>query len=160
MICTDWFLKEAKSMTEQGQFGKWLEAQRERRGLSQRQLAIKAGTAAATVSKIEDGRVGVSREMVRRLAIALEVPVTDAVRAWLEDDEQEGGAIRYVTDPETQIVVEAYEGASPMNREIIRSLAEQIRRLERQNSIGGTITGRDDEEERGDHTQEFADPAG
>lgn len=63
-------------------FSKWLAETRERRGLSQRSLASKAGISSATVSKVESGDVGVSTEMMKKFAEALEVPYETVVNEW------------------------------------------------------------------------------
>jgi transcriptional regulator with XRE-family HTH domain len=62
-----------KPMTKS--FGPRLRWWRERRGLSQLELAGAAGTSQRHVSFLESGRTHPSREMVLRLAAALEVPL-------------------------------------------------------------------------------------
>lgn len=66
-------------------FGDWLKTTRERRGLSQRALATKAGISSAMISRSESGDVGASPEMVESLADALEVRRSQALQAWLSD---------------------------------------------------------------------------
>ena len=72
-------------------FGDWVRAIRESRGLSLRALAEKSGVTHPTISGIENGSRGATRNMVRALADGLEVTRSEAVRAWLEDEAQEGG---------------------------------------------------------------------
>jgi DNA-binding XRE family transcriptional regulator len=61
--------------------------------MSQNKLAKKAGVKPASISKIEDGLVGSSREMVLKIADALEVNRIDAILAWLADPGQKGGSV-------------------------------------------------------------------
>lgn len=64
-------------------FGKWLEEQRESRGLSQNALAAKSDVSRPTISKIEDGLVGASVEMVEKLADGLGMDRVEALSAWV-----------------------------------------------------------------------------
>lgn len=57
--------------------GPLLRAWRERRGLSQLDLALRAGSSARHISFVETGRARPSEEMVLRLAEHLDVPVRD-----------------------------------------------------------------------------------
>ncbi|HYM33266.1 MAG TPA: helix-turn-helix transcriptional regulator [Candidatus Cybelea sp.] len=57
------------------QFGKRLRWWRERRGLSQLDLALAAETSQRHLSFLESGRTGPSRDMVLRLAATLDVPL-------------------------------------------------------------------------------------
>lgn len=67
---------EREAMSETGKsFGSRLRWWRERRGLSQLDLASAAGTTQRHVSFLESGRAAPSREMVLRLAAALDVPL-------------------------------------------------------------------------------------
>jgi transcriptional regulator with XRE-family HTH domain len=59
----------------QNSFGARLRWWRKRRGLSQLDLAGTAGTTQRHVSFLESGRTQPSREMVLRLAAALDVPL-------------------------------------------------------------------------------------
>ena len=61
-------------------FGVLLRQWRERRHLSQLDLALEAGVSARHVSFIETGRAQPSREMVLRLANQLDVPLRDRNR--------------------------------------------------------------------------------
>jgi len=58
-------------------FGRLLRQWRERRGASQLRLALEAGTSARHLSFVETGRSRPSREMVVRLAEALDVPLRE-----------------------------------------------------------------------------------
>lgn len=125
-------------------FGQWLTRMRELRGLSVRGLATKSNVTHPTILKIEKGEVGATRDMVRKLADGLEVERSEAIRAWLEDESQEGGAITYVTDPDAAGVIETYEKLSDRGKESARKLMEELRKLDRGKAIGGR---RADEEE-------------
>ena len=62
-------------MTEATSFGERLRWWRERRGLSQLDLAGHADTSQRHLSFLESGRTGPSRDMVLRLCAALDVPL-------------------------------------------------------------------------------------
>lgn len=132
----------------QERFGDWLRRTRESRGLSVRGLAEKAGITHPTISQIENHKTGATRDMVRKLAEGLGVPPSDVVRAWLEDENQEGGAITYITDRETAIVAEAYEGLPTSIKNYVKgqvlSAAALARELDKEETIGGV---RSDEDE-------------
>ena len=67
---------EHEAMNEIGKgFGSRLRWWRGRRGLSQLDLASAAGTTQRHVSFLESGRAAPSREMILRLAAALDVPL-------------------------------------------------------------------------------------
>ncbi len=124
-------------------FAQWLRLQREARGLSMNALAQKAGIKSHVhISMLEAGKANPSRPMVRRLARALELNEIATGEGLVAagfvpgDDSQPPSAIRYVTDPDALAIVEAYEGASPTNRQLLRSLADEIRRIEEDHSIG------------------------
>lgn len=137
-------------------FGEWLKNKRLMRGQSQRVLGDKAGVSDAIVSLIEHGKRKPSREMVKSLASALEVDPepgllaagflpgsfsgtakgTSTANATLTVTVNEQG-IRYVSDPDTAETVEYYEGLSPTNRGIAKSLIQQLREAERRDTIGG-----------------------
>lgn len=133
-------------------FGVWLAQVRERRGLSQRNLAAKAGVSSATVSKIEDGLANASVEMVKKLAIALEVEPAEAFRVWSEDAAQQQG-IEIERIPEIPIP----EGYHDLDDPIVRAVATKAAqdtyksvadamRFARRNSPG-TIVGPAPEDE-------------
>jgi Predicted transcriptional regulators len=57
-------------------FGQRVQSARERRGLSQTQLALRSGVPQATVSRIESGiRAGTGVAVLKKLALALGVSV-------------------------------------------------------------------------------------
>ena len=62
-------------MTDANPLGERLKWWRERRGLSQLDLAGIAGTSQRHLSFVESGRTGASRELVLRLAAALDLPL-------------------------------------------------------------------------------------
>ncbi|MFF9556781.1 helix-turn-helix domain-containing protein [Streptomyces albus] len=63
--------------TERPAIGALLRDRRERAGLSQLELALRAGSSARHISFIETGRTAPSREMVLKLAETLDVPVRE-----------------------------------------------------------------------------------
>lgn len=136
--------KEAQVLLPDTEFGKFVAEWRERRGLGVRPLASKAGISHATVSKIEDGLVGASKDMVRKLAEALEVPYSEALSAWVKDEipdvrlVAETDEITYVSDPDTREIIEAYEGLlDQRHRDIVKDLTKKLREAERERSVGG-----------------------
>ncbi|HUK11295.1 MAG TPA: helix-turn-helix transcriptional regulator [Stellaceae bacterium] len=62
-------------MAAENELGRRLKWWRERRGLSQLELAGAANTSQRHLSFIESGRTGASREMILRLAAALDLPL-------------------------------------------------------------------------------------
>lgn len=67
---------EARGMSE-SPFGRLLKEWRARRGMSQLRLATEAGVSSRHLSFVETGRSHASREMVLRLAEALDVPLRE-----------------------------------------------------------------------------------
>ena len=69
-------------MTEPSIFGRRLKAFRERRGLSQNQLAQRSGVPRPTISSLESGaQLGISLENALKLADALNVTVDMLARS-------------------------------------------------------------------------------
>lgn len=138
-------------------FGEWLTETRERRGLSQRALAQKVNLSPAAISKMEAGLIGADRKTVVELADAMEVTRADAIRAWLHDDLSPGeqDTITYVRDPDAAYIVESYSGLKPRDKRLARSLIEQLREAEREESIGG---GTDREIVTDDDNDDSSDP--
>jgi transcriptional regulator with XRE-family HTH domain len=62
-------------MADDNELGRRLKWWRERRGLSQLELAGVANTSQRYLSFIESGRTGASREMILKLAAALDLPL-------------------------------------------------------------------------------------
>ena len=133
-------------------FGEWLKTERERRGLSQNQLAIHAGIDASTVSKYEDNLVDMPRKStVRKLAAGLSatgIPLDEdlALRALAESVFPSGdpppapveyyvdltdvaieGANDYYRDIPPEALRMARKAAARAARETFRSVAEAIR---------------------------------
>ncbi|MGQ4416966.1 helix-turn-helix domain-containing protein [Streptomyces sp. SAS_269] len=67
----------AATNADKGQVGRLLRSWRERRRVSQLELALRAGSSARHISFIETGRSRPSEEMVLRLAEHLQVPVRE-----------------------------------------------------------------------------------
>ena len=81
--------------------------------------------------------------MVRALADGLEVTRSEAVRAWLEDEAQEGGAITYITDPDAAIVVDAYEALPAAFKDYARDQVLKTQELARQTVLRTSPGGRE-----------------
>ncbi len=72
----------AEGLSKVTDFGNWIKEQREMRGWSQPQLAERAGTTAATISRFETGaRPSRKREWALRLATAFEIDPASALLA-------------------------------------------------------------------------------
>ena len=59
---------------EQERFGRWVKEERERRGMSGRQLAESAGVSSSTISRVEGEGMNLSADKVKQIAAALDVP--------------------------------------------------------------------------------------
>jgi transcriptional regulator with XRE-family HTH domain len=124
-------------MTTRRTFGQWLSETRAGLKVTQKDLADAVDVSNTHISNIENDKAGVSRPLVKKIAAYLGVPEPEAVRAWLEDETQEGGAIEYVRDEDTAYVIEGYEGLSDVNRHLARRMIDEMREAEKEYSIGG-----------------------
>lgn len=99
-------------------FGDWLEVARQKRGMSQRMLATRAGVSSAMVSKIESGS-GLSLDMARKLAAALDIPRAEAERAWAAGNLDTGALPEIVRIPDLSYLQESedYRGLPEAARE-------------------------------------------
>ena len=123
-------------------FARWLKGQRQARGLSMNALARKAGLRSHVhVSMLESDRANPSRAMVLKLAgaLGLGAAATDEglAAAGFAPQGAPTGALRYVTDPDAALIVEAYEGGTQNEREVLRELAARLREHQRARGIGG-----------------------
>ena len=64
---------------EKQSLGSNIRAERMRRGISQRQLALMTGTSRSYLWKLETGRADVGLDVLLRVARALDVPVRELV---------------------------------------------------------------------------------
>ena len=64
-------------MDESVSFGSWIKARRQALGLTQAELARRAGCATVTIRKIEQDERRPSRQVAERLAVALELPLSE-----------------------------------------------------------------------------------
>ena len=105
-------------------------------------LAQKAGLKSHVhISMLEADKANPSRLMVHKLAHALEMNEAATNEGLLAagfapESGESQTPLRYVSDPDALAIVEAYEGASLPNRQLLRRLADEIRRIEEDHSIG------------------------
>jgi transcriptional regulator with XRE-family HTH domain len=134
-------------MDDELSLGEWLRRERERRRLSIRQLAARAGMSHASLSNIENGLHGVKRENAQKLAAALSEDVSDPSereRLARELLTLAGFAsapeITYEPDIETILGhIEGYSDFGPVEREVIqagKTMAETLRKLNARGVIG------------------------
>lgn len=64
---------------EKRSLGSNIRAERSRRGISQRQLALMTGTSRSYLWKLETGRADVGMDVLLRIARALDVPVRELI---------------------------------------------------------------------------------
>lgn len=76
------------------QFGHLLKDARMAKGLTQEELAFRAGMSVPYLSEIERGRSSPSLTMLVDLAVALEIHLADLVRPMKMEGAQEGGRKR------------------------------------------------------------------
>ena len=127
-------------------FAEWLKQNREQRGITQLLLGDKADTTPATVQRLEAGLRNPSRKMVIRLAEALEADSDTALLAagFVPDQSVRETPLRYITDPDVADMVEAYEGAADRDKELVKTLLAKAREMEKESSIGGKRSDRDE----------------
>lgn len=140
-------------MDDELSLGEWLRRERERRWLSIRQLAARAGVSHASLSNIENGLHGMKRENVTKLEAALAEDVSDpSERERLSREllRLTGFAantpeVAYEPDIETILGhIEGYSDFDPVEREVIReaavqagkTMAETLRKLNARGVIG------------------------
>lgn len=73
------YAREMENEREKTALGRRIREVREKRGLSQRQLALMTGTSRSYLWKIEAGAADVGIDVLLRLAQALDVPVRELI---------------------------------------------------------------------------------
>lgn len=68
-----------ENIREKQQLGANIKAARERSGISQRRLALMAGTSRSYLWKIETGSADIGFDVLCRIASALDIPVRDLI---------------------------------------------------------------------------------
>lgn len=132
-------------------FGAWLESARERRGWTQEVFASRAGTTAATISRIESGERNPSREMVERIALALATDEQDpeSVQRLVQEAKRVAAGLPVEEyDPDLTQLRGLYEGLSPGSKKRVVEITRLLRDAERDASIGGRGYRPDGENEK------------
>jgi transcriptional regulator with XRE-family HTH domain len=122
-------------------FGQWLKEQLERRGLSQRQLALAVNKTPSHISQVINDRGGLSPDLVNEIADVLEVPRKAALQAWIDSQSGEGEELtREPVDPDLARINELWRDGkiSERDKKVMLLLAAQNEEDERQDSIGKT----------------------
>jgi len=112
---------EEPAWTFAEKFADRLNLLRTRKGLSQMALSKILGCPRTWISKIERGRVFPVIETLKRLAIALEVPVTDLISSQAEFDAKE-----LLADPFIAEMFEASRGLKPKEQVVIVEAARKM----------------------------------
>lgn len=134
------------SMSKQTHLGAWLKNEREKKGLTQMELAHMAGTTPATISRIEDGKQGAKPQRVADIARALGIDPQAALDVLSADASVKAGIVeveRVADEDELQRALMAYTGTNPIlsaARATAESVAGAIRRA------GPALTGDEPEE--------------
>jgi transcriptional regulator with XRE-family HTH domain len=123
-------------------FGDWLKATRQKKGMSLRALAEAAGVSHVSVDKAERGG-GVRDSTLELLVGALAGPDAspeEAQELLLEARRVRAGLTEIVREPtDDPDFWDAYEGAPQEDREIAKQLLQRARDRERARTIGGKI---------------------
>jgi transcriptional regulator with XRE-family HTH domain len=123
-------------------FGDWLKATRQKKGMSLRALAAAAGVSHVSVDKAERGG-GVRDSTLELLVGALAGPDAspeEAQELLLEARRVRAGLTEIVREPtDDPDFWDAYEGAPQEDREIAKQLLQRARDRERARTIGGKI---------------------
>ncbi len=129
--------------TERSLIAHWLKENRLKRGLTQEEVASAADVDTTYISKIELGKKSPSRKVVEKFALALASSEADedSYRSLLNAGLKAAGfaptsEIEYETDPDIQMIVEAYSGGTDRGKRAIKSAAELALEMSRENSIG------------------------
>ena len=128
-------------------FGITLKRLREQRGLTQVSLGEKAGLSHVAVGDWERGKRNPKRPNVVAIVAALEVDEDELMAAagfTVGSNVVAERSFRYVTDPSTARLVEAYEGLPESGKRMIESAAKLAEEYSREGAIGGRRADDDD----------------
>ena len=130
--------KRAHDFQPRTAFAQWLVEARAARGATMQRLAAQAGLSQSYISELEHGKQP-SRTVVQRLAAELRADETAGLLAagFAQED------VKYVLHPDAVKLVEAFEGADPVGRELLLRAAEVALGRGREGAVGRRA---DDEE--------------
>ncbi len=129
---------------KQETFGQYITRLRVALGFSKAELARQTGMTRDYIGKIEDDHQpssgeppNVGEDNLRALARVLGVPESEMFRRGYRPPQGYALApIEYETDPDLQMVVEAYRGASDNGRRHIKGAAELALEVSREGAVG------------------------
>ena len=120
-------------------FAEWLAQTRERRGLSQNQLALTAGVDPSTVNKLEAGQIELPRKStLRKLSAPLQVTEAEIFRA--AGLRSETPTVERELSDEEWGLVELYRGVSPERRELYKKLMENAGIVRNRLKLNAAVT--------------------
>lgn len=117
-------------------FGEWLKQKRSAARMTQQQVGDAVGLTRQQVARIESGEQTTRNATAVKLCDALGADPQEGLSLLVAT--QTGSEIERIPDPDTEALLYAYEGLTDINKEIARSLIQQLREAESRNSIGGT----------------------
>lgn len=121
--------------------GQWIKEGIERRGMSQRQLAIAVGVTPSHISQVVNDLGGLSPELVNAIADALEVPRKVALQAWI--DSQSGVDEEMTREPDypndLRTVHEDINDLPPDDLEFIKTTLQVLKEKKRRQGVIGAL---------------------
>jgi transcriptional regulator with XRE-family HTH domain len=98
-------MSDEQSNNNEKEFGARLKAMRERRGLTQEQLAEMSGLASDTIRRAEHGSFAPSLRTMNKMAAGLAVPVHTLLRADFDEVDDLAECIRALPEHEFRIAI-------------------------------------------------------
>lgn len=101
------------------ELGKTIKRLREQRGLSQDELAFRAGTSAANISRIENGKHGAGEDLLASLAKEFGLKIYQLV-ALAEGVETPN--IPKLSNPDEEAILTVFRGMTDKQRELFKAI--------------------------------------
>lgn len=133
-------------------FAAWLTEARRRKGWNKKELHEASGVSNTYIGVLENDGINnttgsyqrPSEAIIEKLATALGADISSGLIAAGYTPKKHWRKIEYTLDPDVDVIVEAYSGASPQNKRLLRRIAEEMRQMEKEHSIGGRRADEDD----------------